>query len=99
MADRESLVRKRRGAKLLCIVLGKGVIEAIDKYKDLDFAAYKFNEYSEALSKVFELCSELSTFDTVNSQKEVDVFMENFQKEINSVVYKYENFKENAAKF
>jgi len=101
MADHDNLFKKRKGHKLFCTVRGKGVLESIEQNLDPDFVDFKFDQYCEAASKVLEVCKawlELTTFDEVNCHKDYDIYLEKFQKERNSIIQKYENFKENAAK-
>jgi len=101
MVDQDDLVKKRKGRKLFCTVRGKGVLESIYQNLDPDFVEFKFEQYCEAASKVLEVCNvwlELTTFDEMNSQKDIDIYMEHFHKERNSIIQKYERFRENAAK-
>jgi len=104
MADRENVLKRRKSEKFMWKYFGKGVLYAIEEKIDPEFAVLKFHEYTAAASRVLELCAELATYDEDDSLEETEnvVFMENFEKETQNIVFKYltysKNFKENAAK-
>ena len=83
MVDREILFQKRRFSKLYCKALGKVVIDAIEENTDPELAAFSFDQYTEAVSKGLELCSELATFD---------------KDDADSIIYKYLKFEDQVKK-
>jgi len=102
MADRDILVRKRRGSKLVCGVLGRRIVNDIEENVYPDFI--DLDRYTNYVNKVLELSEEIKTFDKDDSPEKAQniIFIETFKQETDSVIDKYlkysKNYKEYAAK-
>jgi len=102
MADRESVLKERKKAKFLWTHFGKGVLNSIEERIDPEFAVFYFEDYTAEASRVLRLCTELATYDKVDSLEETEnvVFIENIQKQTETIISRFityrKFYKENA---